>query len=420
MSQLTSDIVIDAPAEQVWQVVAHRFDHIGDWATAVPASTSTVTANPPVGAPVAARVCHTGIRAVPQVTETIIGYDEALRTLTYEAMQGMPAFVSLARNTWRFTPLDSTRTLVAFEARLEVHGLLGRLGRRWLLVPARRTGQYVLADLKHYIEHGVPSPRKQRRAGRVVRPTVADRAEVVDAVVAVGSRPSTRRLRAALRANAVFSMLSGATLAGFGWLVAAPWRLGPAALPSLLGLTVAGFGVLLARLAVLPFGPLRRGTVAVLAADLGWLAGSGVLLAAYQPAAPGVFAVAAVAVAVAVAVLAGWQLVGLAGARGDDPFADVEVVEATEELEDPPAALWPLLTDHRLYGRLALNLSTVEVTSQPGQPLRRRCTSTTGRHWEETCSLWQDGHRFAVEVDIANYPYRCLRCPGCGRSTRTR
>ncbi|HZO66226.1 MAG TPA: SRPBCC family protein, partial [Kribbellaceae bacterium] len=348
MSQLTSDIVIDAPAEQVWQVVAHRFDGIGDWATAVPASTSTVTANPPVGAPVAARVCRTGIRAVPQVTEEIIGYDEAARTLTYEATQGMPAFVSLARNTWRVTPVDSTRTLVAFEARLEVHGPLGRLGRRWLLAQARRTGQYVLADLKHYIEHGVPSPRKQHRAGRVARPTVADRAEVVDAVVAVGSRPSTRRLRAALRANAAFSMLSGATLAGFGWLVAAPWRLGPAVLPSLLGLTVAGFGVLLARLAVLPFGRLRGGTVAVLAADLGWLAGSGVLLAAYQPAAPGVFAVAAVAVAVA--VLAGWQLAGLAGARGDDPFADVEVVEATEELEDPPAALWPLLTDHRLYG----------------------------------------------------------------------
>ena len=43
------------------------------------------------------------------------------------------------------------------------------------------------------------------------------------------------------------------------------------------------------------------------------------------------------------------------------------------------------------------------------QPARaaaaRRCTSTTGQHWEETCTLWQDGHRYAVEVDVTDYPY---------------
>jgi hypothetical protein len=38
MTALTSDIVIDAPADVVWQVIAHQFDRIGDWATAIPAS----------------------------------------------------------------------------------------------------------------------------------------------------------------------------------------------------------------------------------------------------------------------------------------------------------------------------------------------------------------------------------------------
>lgn len=41
-----------------------------------------------VAAPVGARVCDTGIRALPQVTETVDAKDAAARTLTYEATAG--------------------------------------------------------------------------------------------------------------------------------------------------------------------------------------------------------------------------------------------------------------------------------------------------------------------------------------------
>jgi hypothetical protein len=41
-----------------------------------------------------------------------------------------------------------------------------------------------------------------------------------DALLAVGVWPSTRRLRAALRANAVFSLACGVTLAAVGWWLA--------------------------------------------------------------------------------------------------------------------------------------------------------------------------------------------------------
>jgi hypothetical protein len=231
----------------------------------------------------------------------------------------------------------------------------------------------------------------------------AERSDAAEAVVAVGSRPSTSLLRAALRANAVFSMVSGALLVGFGALVAGPWRLGPPALLPLLGIGVAVFGLALARLAVAPVGPLRRGAAAVVAADVGWVAGSGLLLAGYRPSAPGGLAVAAVAAAVT--GLAGWQLAGLARVRRDDRLADLEVVEAAALMPGPTAAVWRLVTDHGLYGRLAPNLSTVEVISEGDQPWRRRCTSTTGRQWEETCSVWQDGQRFAVQVDTGRYPY---------------
>jgi hypothetical protein len=92
----------------------------------------------------------------------IIEYDEAGRTLTYEASAGMPAFVSLARNTWRVTAIEGDRTVASFAAQLEVRGALGRLPRWWLLAQVGRNGGYLLADLKHFVEQGAASPRKQR------------------------------------------------------------------------------------------------------------------------------------------------------------------------------------------------------------------------------------------------------------------
>jgi hypothetical protein len=117
---------------------------------------------------------------------------------------------------------------------------------------------------------------------------------------------------------------------------------------------------------------------------------------------PGVIAVTAAAAVVA--GLAAAQLAGLVAARLDDPLADIEVVEAVRSLAAPPDRVWPLLTNHDLYGRLAPNLRSVHVISDPGQPLRRRCTSSAGAAWEETCTLWDVGYRFAVDVDTATYP----------------
>jgi len=166
MLELTRTVVIDAPADAVWQVVAGQFDRIGEWATAIPASAACPVERPVVGAPVPGRVCHTGVALVPEVTETIVAFDDAGRTLTYQATAGMPAFVTLARNQWQVTAEADRRARVSFAAELRVRGPLGWLVRWWLLVQVGRTGRHLLDDLKHYIEHGAPSPRKRRHLNR--------------------------------------------------------------------------------------------------------------------------------------------------------------------------------------------------------------------------------------------------------------
>jgi hypothetical protein len=176
---LSKQIIVAAPADAVWQVIGPGFDRIGDWATAIPASTAV--AAPPVSqapagsarttvpalvdAPVAGRVCITGIRLVPQVTETLIAYHDTTRTLTYEAA-GMPRFVTTARNTWTVTPLDERRCRVRLDAQFDTRGLLGTLARRLLLLQVARTSRHLADDLRHYVEHGTPSPRKRNQLRR--------------------------------------------------------------------------------------------------------------------------------------------------------------------------------------------------------------------------------------------------------------
>jgi hypothetical protein len=163
MTVLTDSIDIAAPAEQVWQVIAAQFDRIGAWATAIPTSTPApmVSGLADAGAPVPARVCHTGIRALPQVTETITAFDPHTRTLTYQATTGMPKFVTAARNTWTVTELGPRQCHVHYHAEFSTHGLIGWIVRPLLLARVGRDGKHLLADLKHYAETGRPSPRKQ-------------------------------------------------------------------------------------------------------------------------------------------------------------------------------------------------------------------------------------------------------------------
>ena len=181
MRQLSADLTIDAPADQVWEVIGPGFARIGEWASVILASTATpgpagpayagpICAGPAGadGAPVTGRVCATGVRLVPRVTENLIAYDQARRTLSYQA-QDLPALVTLARNTWTVVPVGEHRCRVALQAQFQARGALGVLAGWVVAVQARRNARLLGADLSHYIRHGTPSPRKQRQLRKAAR-----------------------------------------------------------------------------------------------------------------------------------------------------------------------------------------------------------------------------------------------------------
>jgi hypothetical protein len=165
MRQLSADLAIDASADQVWEVIGPGFARIGEWASVIPASTPISGPDGPVGAPAAGRVCATGVGLFPRVTETLIAYDQARRTLTYQA-RDLPALVTLARNTWTVVPAGERRSRVVVQAQFQARGALGMLAAWVAAAQAWRNARLLEADLGHYIRHGTPSPRKRRQLRR--------------------------------------------------------------------------------------------------------------------------------------------------------------------------------------------------------------------------------------------------------------
>jgi hypothetical protein len=176
MTTVRAHVSVDAPAAAVWEVVAHQFDRVGDWATAIPSSNPAPGPALAAEAPVAGRECHTGIRMVPEITERIVAYDEAGRTLTYRA-ENLPGFLAAAHNQWRVTAVDEHHSTVSLKATVHMRGILGRLFYPAFRLQIARTSPRFLNDLKYYVEYGQPSPSKQRqlRAGRSRRSMGRDR-----------------------------------------------------------------------------------------------------------------------------------------------------------------------------------------------------------------------------------------------------
>ncbi len=144
MATITAEVIIEAPADAVWRVLAYQVRprrRVGDCHSST--ASAAVAAN--VGAPVPGRVCADVVRMVPEVEERVVAYDEANRTLTYEA-QGVPKFIKTARNRWHVQAVDDRRSHVSFEGTLEPRGLIGRVMYSFLRLQLARLGPQFLND----------------------------------------------------------------------------------------------------------------------------------------------------------------------------------------------------------------------------------------------------------------------------------
>ncbi len=152
---------IDAPADEAWAVLAHRFAEIGEWAPGVETSRAISLDEVPAGftvapsAPVPGRVTP---NPLGDITEVLTMYSEDDRTFTFEA-DGLPPIVTHTTSTTRVTELDNGHSLVTFDIEMgfiRPFNVLGPVMQSRLQSSAAGPAG-IIKDLKTYLESGEES-----------------------------------------------------------------------------------------------------------------------------------------------------------------------------------------------------------------------------------------------------------------------
>ena len=158
--KINKTVRIDAPADQVWEILGHQFHDAGAWASAIHKS-GPHQAGPVAGdAPFAqnGRACDTSLGPF---RETVQHYDEAAMAYGYTAEgDKTPFFVKSLQNNWTVKADGPARSVVTMQMEAKLlpvfAQLMGPIIRRQFDTVLDETTD----DLKHYVETGSPSPRK--------------------------------------------------------------------------------------------------------------------------------------------------------------------------------------------------------------------------------------------------------------------
>jgi len=158
--KIARELVMDVPADRVWQVLAQDFATIGEWFSGVDHSKVRADVEAPQGAKVGGRICK--VPGLGEIQERFTAFDESNKTFAYE-VSGMPFFVKAASNSFVVATIDGSKTRVSLEAITEVVRVIG-----WLpLIPMRiqlgRLMGMLLEELKHFVEQGDIHPRKKEK-----------------------------------------------------------------------------------------------------------------------------------------------------------------------------------------------------------------------------------------------------------------
>jgi hypothetical protein len=226
------------------------------------------------------------------------------------------------------------------------------------------------------------------------------------------NRTTAERLRNTLRLNALTSALGGLVCVVAGGWTATTLGTGHISLVRLVGLGLILFAADVAAVAGSRTSRLKRWARVVCIADALWIIATIATVAASWYSTAGAVIVSAVALMVGAFGLAQFlalqHLRSLAATKPKsaiDEVPPVEVVHIERTVRGNRHVAWAVVTDHELYGRIAPNLSAVHVQSGTGAGMVRVCSNNRGEQWSETCTVWNEGERFEVNVRTDHYPY---------------
>lgn len=166
--EIERTVTVNAPADQLWDMLARRFHDVGSWASMIDTSEALERQSGDAG--VADRMCIT-----PQgiFKEKVTSFDESKRTFAYIAYEGLPGFVREGGNTWWVKDLGNRRSEVRFRMKFDLHPVASVLMGWMLKRQMGRAADDVAADLKTFAETGRVSKAKVASAAKYAQKRAA-------------------------------------------------------------------------------------------------------------------------------------------------------------------------------------------------------------------------------------------------------
>ncbi len=160
-TQVVEQIIVNAPAKKVWRILADDFDKVGLCSSGIRESFALENTSSVDGHMASGRVCLSdGFGG--DVTEQFTYYDEQNMRFGYKAIGDLPLFFKNAENNWRVQALEPNKAVVAFRAKLEMAVFPGVFLLLFKPIIRRVWGTRTLEELKYFVEHDQPHPRKQK------------------------------------------------------------------------------------------------------------------------------------------------------------------------------------------------------------------------------------------------------------------
>ena len=160
--QTTEEIVINVSADELWEMIGPGFVDVYKWSSNVDHAEGTGQSEFK-GAVCSERSCDVNVKGFSKISETLTGYDETNMSLTYEVNDGMPGFITLARNNWVVVPISDNQCKLVMNATFESIGLMGAMMNGMMRKKMGKTLNTVLNDAKIYAETGQISDEKRER-----------------------------------------------------------------------------------------------------------------------------------------------------------------------------------------------------------------------------------------------------------------
>ena len=115
------------------------------------------------GAVCSKRTCDVNVKGFSKINESLTKYDVSTKTLAYRVDEGMPGFVTKAKNEWQVVSVSDSQSKLVMNAEFGSKGLMGTLMNGMMKKKMEKTLETVLVDAKIFAETGQVSDAKRKR-----------------------------------------------------------------------------------------------------------------------------------------------------------------------------------------------------------------------------------------------------------------